>query len=379
MKRPFKRARKVLELLIAMVACFAFFEGAQAVVPPPDGGYPGGNTAGGESALFGLTTGTYNTAVGLYSLLSNRQGQFNTALGAGTLLANTADENTATGAGALLSNTTGNENTANGTFALFSNTTSSHNTANGDSALFSNTDGESNSAVGHDALFSNTTGVRNIAVGDSAGSNLTTGDDNIDIGNGGVAGESATIRIGKPNFQSATFIAGISGVAIVGGTPVVVGSNGQLGTIVSSQRFKTDIKPMDKASESLLALHPVTFHYKKEIDPAGTSQYGLVAEEVEKVNCDLVVRDNDGKPYTVRYDQLNAMLLNEFLKEHRTVQEQQAAITELKYKFAEQQKQIGILTAGLQKVNEHEQHSGYSTVRLSQKVIRTPPACNPLP
>jgi Chaperone of endosialidase len=379
MKRPFKRARKVLELLIAMVACFAFFEGAQAVVPPPDGGYPGGNTAGGESALFGLTTGTYNTAVGLYSLLSNRQGQFNTALGAGTLLANTADENTATGAGALLSNTTGNENTANGTFALFSNTTSSHNTANGDSALFSNTDGESNSAVGHDALFSNTTGVRNIAVGDSAGSNLTTGDDNIDIGNGGVAGESATIRIGKPNFQSATFIAGISGVAIVGGTPVVVGSNGQLGTIVSSQRFKTDIKPMDKASESLLALHPVTFHYKKEIDPAGTSQYGLVAEEVEKVNCDLVVRDNDGKPYTVRYDQLNAMLLNEFLKEHRTVQEQQAAITELKYKFAEQQKQIGILTAGLQKVNEHEQHSGSSTVRLSQKAIRTPPACNPLP
>ncbi|PYK13386.1 MAG: hypothetical protein DME65_02045 [Verrucomicrobia bacterium] len=262
-----------------------------------------------------------------------------------------------------MSNTTGRENTASGTFALFSNTTSSHNTANGDSALFSNTDGDGNSAVGHDALFSNTTGVGNIAVGESAGSNLTTGDNNIDIGNGGIAGESATIRIGKPNVQMATFVAGISGVATVGGTPVLVGSNGQLGTMVSSQRFKTDIKPMDKASEALLALHPVTFHYKKDIDPAGTWQFGLVAEEVEKVNCDLVVRDNDGKPYTVRYDQVNAMLLNEFLKQHRTVQEQQAAITELNYKFAEQQKQIGMLTAGLQKVNEHEQHSDASTVR----------------
>ena len=163
-------------------------------------------------------------------------------------------------------------------------------------------------------------GSNNIALGSFAGSNLTTGDNNIDIGNSGAGAESDTIRIGDSALQNRTFVAGISGIPITG-TTVVVNGSGQLGVSPSSQRFKDEIKTMDKASEAILALKPVTFRYKKEIDPARISQFGLVAEEVEKVNPDLVVRDKEGKPYSVRYDQVNAMLLNEFLKQHRTVEE----------------------------------------------------------
>ena len=183
------------------------------------------------------------------------------------------------------------------------------------------------------ALFFNTSGSKNIAIGLAAGANLTTGNNNIDVGNNGVGGESNTIRIGTQGTQTATFIAGIRGTPITGGIPVGVNSSGQLGVAPSSQRFKQNIQPMDKVSEALFALKPVTFRYKKEIDPAGTPQLGLVAEEVEKVNPDLVARDDEGKPYTVRYDAVNAMLLNEFLKEHRKVQEQEATITELKKNF----------------------------------------------
>jgi hypothetical protein len=173
-------------------------------------------------------------------------------------------------------------------------------------------------------------------VGSNAGVNLTTGRNNIDIGNGGVAGESAKIRIGTLGTQNATFIAGISGVTVTG-VGVVVSSSGQLGVAASSARFKQEIKPMDKASEAILALKPVTFRYKKELDPEGIPQFGLVAEDVEKVSPDLVVRDKNGEIYTVRYDQVNAMLLNEFLKEHRKgeqqdhkIQEQDATIAQLK-------------------------------------------------
>src|SRR5262249_49793550 len=207
-------------------------------------------------------------------------------------------------------------------------------------------------AIGNDALL-NTTGSGNIALGDSAGINLTTGKNNIDIGNAGVAGEANKIRIGATGVQKATFIAGISGVTVPAGVGVIVGTDGKLGTVVSSERFKAEIKSMDKASEAILALKPVTFLYKHELDPEGIPQFGLVAEEVEKVNPDLVARDDQGKPYTVRYEAVNAMLLNEFLKEHRTVQEQKAIIAELKQDFqsrlAHQQKQIEALTAGLQK------------------------------
>jgi hypothetical protein len=331
-------------ITLALV-CFDLLPKAQAVVPAPDGGYPGQNTAEGQSALLHLAGGTYNTAIGWASLGFNVIGNFNTAIGAGTLLANTADRNTATGAGALLSNTTGSFNAANGAFALLNNTMGTGNTAEGHQALVSNTIGILNTASGDDALFVNTTGSRNTAVGSGAGDNLTTGDNNIDIGADveGVAGESNTIRIGNTDITD-TFIRGISGATVASGATVLVAANGHLGTVTSSKRFKEEIKPMDKASEALLSLKPVTFRYKKDIDPVGISQFGLVAEEVEKVNPDLVVRDEEGKPYSVRYDQVNAMLLNEFLKEHRKVQDLEATV-------ARQQRQIEVLASGLEKLS----------------------------
>jgi hypothetical protein len=244
---------------------------------------------------------------------------------------------------ALYSNTTASDNTATGYQALQSNTTGPRNTANGFQALVNNTIGYNNTAVGYQALVNNTTGTNNVALGTLAGENLTTGsNNNIDIGSRGIAGESQTIRIG--NVQTRTFIAGIHGVTVTG-TAVVVNSSGQLGVAPSSQRFKAEIKPMDKASEAILALKPVTFRYKKELDPGGIPQFGLVAEQVEKVNPDLVVRDAEGKVFTVRYEAVNAMLLNEFLKEHhkieeqgRKVQEQEATIRQLSSVVAEQQK-----------------------------------------
>ena len=203
--------------------------------------------------------------------------------------------------------------------------------------------GSANTVIGDTALVNND-GSNNIAVGFQAGINLTTGSNNIDIGNSGVAGESRRIRIGTAGAQTATFIAGILAGTVPGGVGVIVGNNGRLGTVVSSARFKEAIKPMDKASEAILALKPVTFHYKQEIDRDAIPQFGLVAEEVEKVNPDLVARDDKGKVYTVRYDAVNAMLLNEFLKEHRKNEQQEAII-------ARQQKQIEALTEGLQKVS----------------------------
>ena len=245
--------------------------------------------------------------------------------------------NTATGFNALSRNTTGELNTATGQAALRNNTTGISNTATGSSALRVNTTGNDNTAIGHRALDNNPTGSSNIALGFFAGTNLTTGDNNIDIGNRGVAAdESNTIRIGTQGTQTKTFIAGISG-AVVMGPAVHVSSSGQLGAQASSRRFKDDIKPMDKASEAILALEPVSFRYKREIDPDRTPQFGLVAEQVEKVDPALVARDADGKPYTVRYEAVNAMLLNEFLKEHRKVQEQGATIAELKSIVAKQE------------------------------------------
>jgi trimeric autotransporter adhesin len=619
---------------LLVLNCFGSLPTAQAVIPPPDGGYPGGNTAEGQNAMLNLSSGAYNTAVGFLSLVSDNIGGFNTAIGAGTLLANTANNNTATGAGALLSNTKGLFNTANGAFALLGNTTGSGNTAIGEEALRQNIDGgnnvaigasgslavnttgSANTAIGAAAMANNTIGNFNIALGSNAGLNLTAGDNNIEIGNVGVAGESNTIRIGDPVIHAAIFMAGIttmtpampnqmvlvnpasgqlgsadipssgvvstspentavgdqalasntggyntatgfqalfsntsaenntavgadallsntgpnntavgsgalfsnqgdpasglgafnnavganslffnvdgnsnnalgesallsnitasdntavgdvalanndstgagdgsfntavgagalfsnvdgnsnnavgvnalgsntigvynnaigfealanningsSNVAIgdsaglnvtsasnvicigasvaganvsnscyvgsifgqtsSGGAAVLINFDGKLGTVVSSQRFKKEIRAMDKTSEALFALKPVTFRYKQEIDEAGTQQFGLVAEDVEKVNPDLVVRDKDGKPYSVRYEQVNAMLLNEFLKEHRTVQELKATV-------AQQAKQIETLSAGLEKVSAKLQvgESAPQTVRNSQ-------------
>ena len=383
-----------------LITCFAFAPIAKAVVPPPDGGYPGFNTAEGQNALFSLATGVANTAVGWFSLFSNTDGSYNTAVGAGTLLFNIGDQgafegvdntavgaaallfnttgtdNTATGAVALLNNTGGNNNTATGSFALQANTTGNLNTATGLSALFSNTTGigntaeggsalavnttgGGNTAIGTGALGSNTTGNGNIAVGSAAGHDLTTGNQNIVIGNpNAVAGESNTVRIGNSLSQTRVFIAGIRGVATGNNDAVnvVIDSDGQLGTVSSSRRFKKEIKPMDTASEAILALKPVTFHYKS--DKTNRSEFGLIAEEVAQVNPDLVVHDENGEIYTVRYEAVNAMLLNEFLKEHCKNEEQQATIARLKSTdakqeatIANQQERIEALTAGLQKVS----------------------------
>ena len=336
-------------LITFTLLCFALLPKAEAVVPAPDGGYPGFNTAEGQNALFSLTSGSANTAVGWYSLFSDTTGSFNTATGAGALLFNTADQNTAFGAAALLFNTSGEANTAVGTAALLNNTMGTANTATGLGVLLANTTGSGNTATGASALGGNTTGDDNTAIGNLAGSNQSTGSGNVYIGTGmlGVAGES-----------NACYIRSIFGQTSASGIPVVINSNNKLGTTTSSKRFKDEIKPMDKASEALLALKPVTFRYKKDIDPAATAQFGLVAEDVAKVNPDLVVRDENGEIYTVRYDAVNAMLLNEFLKEHRKVQEQETTITQLKSMVekqeaanVQQQKQIEAVTAGLQRIS----------------------------
>jgi Chaperone of endosialidase len=272
--------------------------------------------------------------------MANNIGSQNTAVGVNALFSNTAGGNTAVGADALRLNTTGFQNTAMGDGALQSNTDSSFNTAIGEGALTQNT-GDGNTACGNVALFNNTTGSNNTALGNIAGTNLTTGDNNIDIGYnvGGVAGESNTIRIGNSDI-TATFITGISGATASGGAAVFVNSNGKLGTITSSARFKEDIRPIGRASEAILALKPVSFRYKKEIDPQGIPEFGLIAEEVEKVNPHLIIRDREGKPQTVRYEQINAMLLNEFLKEHQTVQELKNEILNLTATVKEQAAQI---------------------------------------
>jgi trimeric autotransporter adhesin len=360
-------SRSPLRLAVLLIplalACFALSPTAQAQLPSPtpDGGYPGDNTAEGTNALFSLTTGIDNTASGFQALYSNTTGGFNTATGWHALVSNTGDFNTATGESALAANTTGGANAAFGEDTLASNTDGSWNTAVGTNALAFST-GSFNTASGAGTLFSNTTGHNNIALGWEAGDNLTTGAYNINIGNRGVAGESKTIRIGDVvatayadgthPAHTSTYIAGIMGKTIPKGTPVFINANGQLGTATSSARFKDEIKPMDKASEAILALKPVSFRYKKELDPEGIPQFGLVAEDVAKVNSDLVVRDAEGKVYTVRYDAVNAMLLNEFLKEHRTVQELKSTAAKQEAIIAHQQKQIEALATGLQKVSE---------------------------
>src|SRR5438874_1849968 len=321
------------------------------------------NTANGIQALGANKTGDNNTATGSFALRSNTTGHDNTANGESALINNTAgNDNTANGGGALGNNSTGSENTATGLNVLTSNTIGNNNTGSGVNALLHDKIGSANTADGVDALGNNRSGSGNIAIGNQAGLNVTTGNNNIYIGNAGNAQENGTIRIGKGS-EVHTFIGGIYGKTIADGTPVFVNSLGHLATIQSSARYKEAIKPMDKASEAILALKPVSFRYRQEIDPDRIPQFGLVAEEVEKVNPDLVVRDADGKVNTVRYEAVNAMLLNEFLKEHRKVEEQESTIDQLKAtvakqqeafgsKIAQQQKQIEALTAAVGKVSE---------------------------
>jgi hypothetical protein len=353
-------------LILLLNACFALLPQMQAVVPPPDGCYPNYTTADGCDALNFLTTGAGNTGVGWRSLFVDSTGSFNTGVGGGALALNNGDSNTAVGAAALLLNTTGVENTAVGTDALVYNDTGDHNTATGAFALFSNTSGGGNTAIGHnalpnnttgtdntaigrDALSNNTTGSHNLALGFLSGASITTGDFNIDIGNGGVPGDTFTIRIGGAHTK--TFIAGIRGAATVNNDalPVLVDSAGQLGTISSSARFKKDIKRMDKTSEAILAFQPVTFHYKS--DDTNRPEFGLVAEEVAKVNPDLVVRDENGEIYTVRYEAVNAMLLNEFLKEHKAFVEEERKVEKLETTVAGLVATVKEQTTQIQKVS----------------------------
>ena len=427
---------------VALICSAATLRDAQALNPPPDGGYPNFTTAEGTNALKNLTTGAANTAIGWYSLFGDTTASFNTGLGAGTLLFNNADSNTAVGTAALLLNTAGENNTAIGTTALLNNTIGYSNTAIGLAALFSNTEGrlntaigesallnnntgqlntaigaaalnrnttgESNAAVGYAALLGNTTGDTNTAVGSfalnsndtgngnsaiganalaintagefntaigyealsqnahtlntavgwRAGINNTGGSVNIYIGNeGGGPNESNVMRLGRSGDAPTlfTYIAGIFG-SNVSGAAVYIDSDGQLGTVNSSRRFKHDIKPMDKASEAILSLKPVTFHYNS--DTKASPQFGLIAEEVAEVNPNLIVRDNNGDLLSVRYDQVNAMLLNEFLKEHRKVQEQGAAITELKKQVADLTTTVKEQAAQIQKVSAKIETSG---------------------
>jgi Chaperone of endosialidase len=282
------------------------------------------NTAYGTGALASDTSGPWNSAFGYDALHDNKTGTGNTAVGFLALFSGTGNNNTATGAKALYS----------------SSSTAWWNTANGYGALYLNNSGSANTADGFKALLNNTTGGFNTALGAEAGYNLTTGSNNIDIGNQGVAGDNGTIKIGIQNLQTATYIAGIYGGTAADGIEVYVDSAGQLGTKSSSARFKEAIEPMDKTSEAILALQPVTFHYKKELDSRGIPQFGLVAEQVEKVDPDLVTRDENGRVYSVRYEAVNAMLLNEFLKEHQRVQELQKQVDVMAAQMKEQARLI---------------------------------------
>jgi uncharacterized coiled-coil protein SlyX len=375
--------KKATSVFFVVSACFALFPTAQAVVPAPDGGYPGGNTAEGANALFSLTTGTNNTAIGFGALGSTTTGDFNTAEGSGALLFNTTgSQNTATGVNALVHNTTGSSNTADGVNTMFRNTTGFENAATGVQALFNNTTGFHNTAAGFQALFSNTTGNHNTADGDNALVHTTAGilntaigahalDQNVTGSSNVALGFQAGLNItgsgnvcigenilGLAGDSNITRIRNIGSTAQANGVFVTVGAGGKLGFQVSSRRYKEDIKPMDKASEALFALKPVSFRYKQEIDPARSFDFGLIAEDVATVNPDLVARDEDGKIVTVRYQAVYAMLLNEFLKAHSKVQEQEAVIAQVKSNaakqeatIARQQKQIEALSAGLQRVS----------------------------
>jgi hypothetical protein len=293
------------------------------------------NTFLGLNAGNFTMTGDFNTGVGRSTLSSNTTGTFNTATGAFALQLNTTgDDNTATGEAALNKNTTGFGNTATGSLALANNTLGVFNTAVGDLALFGNGSGDGNTAIGANAL-GNTTGFSNIGIGLEAGLNHTVGSNNICIGNSGVVGESSTIRIGTVGIQTATFVAGISGTTSSGGVAVFVNGNGQLGTATSSRRVKEDIREIAGESDGLMRLRPVAFRYKAQIDPTGLTQYGLIAEEVADVYPELVVYDRDGRPETVRYHLVNALLLNEVQKQHRTAESQEKTIERQKAQIEE--------------------------------------------
>ena len=341
-----------LGALVLIAGCFAFSPQAEAVCEQGCGN--NGNTFLGNGALINTTTGLENTATGNAALLNNSQGSNNTASGSNALVSNTTGgDNTAMGIAALSRNTTADGNTAIGALTLLGNTTGYRNTAIGDTALYRNATGHGNTAVGFRALYKNT-GSNNIGLGFNAGSNLTNGDGNVCIGYNilGVAAETNTTRISNIYSSAAS------------ARPVYINADGKLGTLVSSRRFKEEIKPMDKTSEAILALKPVSFRYKKEIEPHDTIMFGLIAEDVEKVDPDLITRNGKGEAETVRYEAVNAMVLNEFLKEHRKVEEQGSRMEKRDYDIAQQGAEIRALTSQLQKINDE-----LESIKSSPRVV----------
>ena len=460
-----KNRNGIFATLLLALGCLAVSPTAQAVNPPPDGGYAGNNTAEGTSALFSLTSGIDNTALGFQTLFHNNTGNSNTAEGFRALFANTnGHQNTATGVSALLSNTTGNFNTANGVNALnhnidggnntasgvqalFSNTSGNFNTATGVAALFHNTTGSANCAFGNNTLFNNTSGVNNTAAGVSALSSNNTGSNNtangtaaLALNHGGIdntaigaeallsnfsgsfntaigwealvannsggantavgyqalrnatganntaIGNSAGANVttgsfnvylgaglgGVPDEVGHTYISNISStVQPPGGNVEYVTINLDtklLGHSSSSRRYKEDIRPMTNVSEALYRLKPVTYRHRKEIDFKQSAAFGLIAEDVAEVNPALVARNPKGQPESVHYEMVNAMLLNEFLKEHERVQEQAARIAEIKAIVAKQEKGMEALAAHIR-----DQDAKIQSVSAETKIGRPAP------
>jgi hypothetical protein len=370
------KLQNLIHILIGIL-CIGFLPRAQAVLPAPDGGYPNFTTAEGTNALKNLTTGAANTGVGWRALFSAGDANFNTGVGAGALVLNTGDSNTAVGTAALLLNTTATQNTAVGTGALVFNDTGPLNTAVGYQALSANVSGLENTAIGDQALLNNT-GNFNVAVGGAALLNNTAGNENTACGSGALndttgndntalgfqAGISATTGDGNVYIGSGmhgvageanhTYVRNINTTNVSGGgtdTVTVNLTTGLLGHLTSSRRYKEDIKPMDNSSQTLFALKPVTFRYKKEIDQSQSLEYGLVAEEVAKVDPSLAIRDKNGQIDSVRYNAINAMLLNEFLKEHRKNEEQEKTIAELNSGMTALAATVKVQAAQIQKVS----------------------------
>jgi hypothetical protein len=397
--------------IVAVALCWFALSPALKAGCPSIGGCGNANTAVGDDALFNVssgvwnvgvgfqalslnTTGNQNTGIGYQALFSNLSGDHSTAIGGLALSLNTTgSDNVGVGFQTLSLNTTGNRNTGMGYRTLAFNSTNSDNTAIGWNALFNNRNIDGNTAVGSSALFTAVNSPQNVAVGFNAlqatsGTNgfnvavgfqalesVTTGGQNTGVGDnalGSLLTGTLNTAIGdlagvdhsgsdSGNVDIGAFELGVSGesfvtrIANIGNTPQSSGvfltvdavGGTKVGYVISSRRYKEDIKPMEKASESLFALTPVTFRYKKDMDPSGSQQYGLIAEDVAKVNPDLVINDEDGKPATLRFLNIQAMLLNEFLKEHKKVGEQQASIADLKSTIALQQREMQVLTAQL--------------------------------
>jgi Chaperone of endosialidase len=371
LRKSIGRSPTRLGLLLIPLALVCLALSPQAGAACEEGCDTNGNTFLGDGALSSTTTGVANTATGSSALFRNTEGSNNTASGLGALTNNTTgSDNTAIGIRALSRNTTANSNTATGANVLWRNTTGYRNTAIGYAALFRNDTGHGNTAVGFQALYQNT-GSNNAALGFNAGSNLTDGGGNVCIGYNvlGVAGESNATRIS--NIYS----------SVASARPVYINSDNKIGTLVSSRRFKEEIKPMDKASEAILALKPVTFHYKKEIEPNGAIMFGLIAEDVEKVDPDLVTRNEKGEAETVRYEAVNAMLLNEFLKEHRKIEEQGRRTEERGRTIAQQEAEIRALASQLQKVSDElaaasPSRGGLDSIKSAPRVVASSESVN---